>query len=61
MDRDVAEPLDTRQQAPDDGQDHEAQREVDEEDPLPADGVGKDAADGRPDHGRQPEYRTQQP
>ena len=41
--------------------DDQPDRDVDEEDPVPAEDVRDDAADGRPDEGRQPEHGPEEP
>ena len=52
--------LDRRQEAEQDDERDEADRDVDEEDPVPADRVGDDAADERPDERRQPEHGAEE-
>ena len=49
-----------RQVAPDDVERHQAQRQVDEEDPVPAEAVGEEAADERAHHGRDAEDRSEE-
>ena len=55
-----AGPLDRRQEPPDHDQADDADRQVDEEDPVPADAVGQEAAEARPDEERDPEDRSEE-
>ena len=49
-----------RQGPPDHDEDDRAERQVDEEDPVPADRVGDDPADRRPDDGAEAEHRSEE-
>ena len=53
-------PANGGQQPPDDGQADDADRDVDEEDPVPAGVIGEQAADGRAEDERQPEHGAEQ-
>ncbi len=53
-------PADRRQEAPQDEERDQADRDVDEEDPVPADRVGDDPADGRSEKRRQAEDRPEE-
>ena len=49
-----------RQGPPDHDEDDRSKRQVDEEDPVPADRVGDDPADGRPDDRAEAEHRPEE-
>ena len=53
-------PLDRRQQPPEDEQRDQPDRHVDEEDPVPAERVGDEPAERRPDERREPEHGAEQ-